>query len=137
MAIDSEWEKFHGGPTQARGVRHYVSITRGGKILLNDRIYRDMGKPEAVHLFFNRQRDQIAIQSTSARLDTAFPVRKRTNRGYHIYASPFCVHFGIKIDATYSFIRPEFSNDGKLILKLSETVVVSRPRRIKDRARER
>src|SRR5437762_1895312 len=128
MAIDSEWEKFHGGPTLPSTDRFHVTINRGGKILLNDRTFRELGKPEAVHLFFNRERDQIAVQPTSARAPTAFPVRKRTGRGFHIYASPFCLHFGIKIDATHSFTQPEIA-DGRLILKLSETVIVSRVRR--------
>lgn len=128
MAIDAEWEKFHGGPSVPSSDRLHVTINRGGKILLNDRTFRELGKPEAVHLFFNRERDQIALQPTSARLESAFPVRKRVRRGYHIYASPFCRHFGIKIDATHSFTQPEIA-DGRLILKLSETVIVSRTRR--------
>ena len=126
MAIDSEWEKFLGGPTKPPQQRLYATINRANRILFNDRIYRGLGKPEAVDLYFNRERDQIALQPTIARLETAFPVRGRGVGSREIYAGPFCQHYGIRIDATYRFIDPEISPDGRLILKLSQAVIVKR-----------
>jgi hypothetical protein len=128
MIINSEWEKFQGGPTQATQTRLHATIAPSFKIHLNANLHRQLGKPAAVHLLFNRQRDQIGLEPTSPRLPEAFPVKEHNNV-YYISAAPFCRHFGIKIDATHKFIRPEVSSDGKLILNLSETVLVTRKKR--------
>jgi hypothetical protein len=131
MAIDTKWEKFQGGPTPLPGTELRATICRIGRIHINHRAFREMGKPEAVHLFFNREEAQIGLQTTSGRLPLAFPViPSHKSTGYRINAAPFCQHFGIKISDTHRFIRPEV-RDGKLILKLNDTVLVSRKRRKK------
>jgi len=128
MAIDSEWEKFQGGPAESTHTRLHATISPKRKILINGNLYRAWGKPDGVYLLFNRGRDQIALQPTGARLPGAFPVKE--NRGcYQIMAGPFCRHFEIKIDATHKFIRPEINHEGKLILNLSETTLVTRTKR--------
>jgi hypothetical protein len=81
-----------------------------------------------VHLFYNRRRDQIALQPTSSRLPEAFPVKEFGTGSYYIPANTFCTHFGIRIDATHKFTRPEISPEGRLILNLSETTLVTRTR---------
>lgn len=132
MTIESEWEKYHGGPTEAPHTRMYASVNPRKNILFNDRIYRELGKPEAVDLYFNRTRDQIGLKPTSARLPAAFPVRERGRGSREVRAAPFFQHFGIKIDATYRFLNPDIS-DGQLILKLAEVVRVARTTKQKGR----
>ena len=41
----------------------------------------------------------------------------------------FCRHYGIRVSETHRFLDPHFAPDGKLILNLNETVIVSRRRR--------
>lgn len=50
-----------------------------------------------------------------------------TGDSYRINFAPFCRQFGIKLERTEKFVRPELS-DGKLWLKLSETITVGRDR---------
>ena len=121
--MDREWEKFKGGPAVAMKDRIHVTINAKGMILLNANVHRLLGKPTAVNLYFNRQRDQIAVEPAHARLDLVFPVREK-DPYFYIYASPFCKHFGIRMPCTQAFIRPEIDQKGVLLLDLSETTTV-------------
>jgi hypothetical protein len=130
--VDVEWEKFLGGPVKPPALRMHATIARGGRIHLNGNLYKRLGSPEAVWLFFNRRLQQIAIQATSLRMPEAFPLRftsstRRSTRYFN--ASSFCTHFGIKIRQTHKFNDPHFSADGKLILNLNATTIVSRTRK--------
>lgn len=136
MSIDSEWEKFHGGPAQPPHKKMHATIGPKRKILINGNLYRAWGKPEAVYLFYNRSRDQIALQPTSPRVPAAFPIREN-RKCYEIAASSFCRHFNINISATHKFLDPDLTSDGKLILKLSETILVTRHTRRGERRKER
>ena len=125
--VGVEWEKFTGGPVKPPGLRMHATIARGGRIHLNANLFKRLGKPEAVWLFFNRRTQQIAVQSTSIRMPEAFPVGTLHNKSTrYISASSFCTHFGIRIRQTHRFTDPHFSADGKLILDLNKTVIVSR-----------
>ncbi|MEQ1763499.1 MAG: hypothetical protein ABL984_10185 [Pyrinomonadaceae bacterium] len=127
-SVDVEWEKFLGGPVKPPALRMHATIARGGRIQLNANLFKRLRSPEAVWLFFNRRLQQIAIQATSLRMPEAFPIgfssSKKSTR--YISAASFCTHFGIKIRQTHSFNDPHFSADGKLILNLNETTIVSR-----------
>ena len=136
-SVDVEWEKFLGGPAQPSAVRMYATIARGGRIHINANLYKRLGNPEAVWLFFNRRLQQIAIQATSPRMSEAFPVKlncSSKNSTRYISAATFCTHFGIKIRETHSFNHPHFSADGKLILNLNETTVIRRTRKRRSKA---
>ena len=130
MAMDKEWEKFHGGPTAPRETRLRAAITRQGLIEINKNLFRVIGKPEAVYLYFNRARKQIALESTSPRFSEAFPVKPCQN-GYSLHATPFLRHHGIKITERLKFVRPDLGPDGQLILDLTRTVVVEGTKRKK------
>ena len=127
-SVEVEWEKFLGGPVKPPALRLHATIARGGRIHMNANLFKRLGSPEAVWLFFNRRLQQIAIQATSLRMPEAFRVgfscSKRSTR--YISAASFCTHFGIKIRQTHKFNAPHFSVDGKLILNLNETTIVSR-----------
>ena len=92
---------------------------------MNRRLYQELGEPPSVNLYFSRVRDTIAVEPvTSSRLPESLPVIE-TGDSYRINVAPFCRHFGIKLEKTEKFVRPELS-DGKLWLKLSETITVGR-----------
>lgn len=127
--MDREFEKFRGGPTQSTSDRIHVTINKENVIGMNDNLYRMLGKPLAVYLYFSRVKDIIAIEPVSSpRLPESFPVKEKNSVGWRINAAPFCKHFGIRIDSTTRFINPDI-RDGKLHLNLSETVTLRQNRR--------
>lgn len=128
MTLDREWEKFNGGPNLPKQDHVHITLNKGGIIYINGNGYRMLGRPEAVQLFFNRSNDKIAIKPAHARLKDAFPVKEKAQH-YLIHASPFCIHFGIKLDGTEKFVDPDIDNEGILHLDLSTTVTVSGTRR--------
>src|SRR5689334_11788676 len=118
--MDRDFERFRGGPNEALAKRLHVTISPQKLILINRKLYIEIGRPEAVHLGYSRERDTIAIEPASPRLSDAFPLVANP-RNWRINAAPFCRHFGIEIDTTLKFIRPEIIGN-TLLLKLSETV---------------
>jgi hypothetical protein len=129
--MDRDFEKFRGGPTKSTADRIHVTINKENVIGINQNCYRLLGKPPAVYLYFSRNRDVIAVEPVqSPNLPAAFPVKPKTSVGWRINASPFCKHFGIRLDATERFINPEI-RDGKLHLNLGETVTTRQIRRKK------
>jgi len=126
--MDRDFEKFNGGPTKPPNERIHVTINRRNTILMNQNCYRLIGKPYAVYLYYSRVKDVIAVEPLhNPRLPAAFPVKEKNSAGWRIQAGPFFKHFGIRVDTTERFIAPDI-RDGKLMLKLSETVTVNRLR---------
>jgi hypothetical protein len=124
MPLDSDWEKFNGGPNMPSQNRIHITINKGGIIYLNGNAHRMFGRPDAVQLFFNRKKDRIALKPAHARLKDAFPVKEKQYH-YLIHASPFCLNYGIKLDGVEKFVDPDIDNEGILHLDLSTTVKVS------------
>ena len=82
-----------------------------------------------MYLHFSRVRDLIVVEPVqSINMQAAFPVLEKNVSGYRINAAPFCRHFGIKLDTTVRLVGPEIRN-GRLELKLSETICVAQARR--------
>jgi hypothetical protein len=127
--MDGVFEIFRGGPNEAISKRLYVTISPANLILLNRNIYIQMGRPEAVHLGFDRARDIIAIEPANPRFNDTFPLVANPSN-WRINAAPFCRHFGIRIDTTLKFICPELVGN-TLHLKLREVVSVARTKRRK------
>ena len=92
-------------------------------------MYNLLGKPRAVYLNFSRVRDTIAIEPASPRLPETFPVIK-SGAGWRINSAPFCRHFGIDIDTTLKFVRPDIVGNA-LYLHLGETISVGGRKRKK------
>ena len=132
---DRDLEKFRGGPTKPAQDRMHVTINKSNVIVFNKNAYRQLGKPPSVNLYFSRTRDLIVIEPVpSVNLPESFPLLEKGTTGWRVNAAPFCRHFGILIDTTLKFIEPDI-REGKLNLKLSETVSVAlirRKRRKKD-----
>ena len=126
--MDKDFEKFIGGPTEALRNRIYVTLSPSRNIILNRRAYELLGKPQAVRLYFSRERSAIGLEECSPRFNEAFPVVPNGPSGYRISAAPFCRHFNISPGETIKFIAPYL--DGRsMILKLRETISVARPKR--------
>ena len=123
MELNAEWEKFRGGPVVATQNRMHVTLNEKGDIFLNGNTHRVLGGPAAVALYYNREKDAIAVEPADARLPENFPVKQKMS-GWIIHARPFCRHFGIKVSATESFNRPEIDTTGALLLELRNTVTV-------------
>jgi hypothetical protein len=129
--MDRDFEKYRGGANEALSKRIHVTICRGSRIVLNKNVYEKMGKPEAVSLYYSRQRDMIGIEPTSPRLNDAFPLVAEGHGGYRINAAPFCRHFNIRVDTTLKFLDPELLGR-ELRLKLGHTICVARKRKKKN-----
>lgn len=134
MFVAGKMEKFMGGPTVSPHDGLYVSLNDAFIIGFNENCYRLIGKPPAVYLHYSREDHIIGIEPVhSFRMPAAFPVKAKTRHGWRINAAPFCKHYGIRVDTTQRFIRPDLSIDGKmLLLKLTETVTVTQLRRKKN-----
>lgn len=101
------------------------------RILLNANLYNLWGRPEAVHLFFDRATKRIALRPAPANDAAAFPIK--LNRGcFQVLAGPFCRHYRINLSTTHRFVAPTIDREGRLILNLTQTVAVSRNRRRAD-----
>lgn len=126
-SLDRQCEKFMGGPTQAYSERVHVTLNQQGTIFLNQKALRMLGGARAVYLYFNRQKDMIIIEPTSALTSNCAFVLKDNAQvsGRYLRANPFCKHFGIRLDSTRRFIDPTTDSAGRLYLKLSETVSVA------------
>ncbi|MGI8813635.1 MAG: hypothetical protein ACR2IH_14060 [Pyrinomonadaceae bacterium] len=131
--MDRDLEKFRGGPNKPAQYRMRVTLSNTNVLTFNRNAYQHLGKPPAVYLYFSRGRDLIALQPVhSLNMPEAFPVLPKGASGFRVNAASFCRHFGISLDTTLRFIDPEI-REGKLELKLSETVSVAqvRPRKNK------
>jgi hypothetical protein len=123
--IEREFEKYRGGPTEDPKVRVHVSLSPVGRLILNHKAYAMIGKPPAVYLYYSRVTDTIAVEPvTAARVAESLPVIQEKKTSVRVNAAPFCRHFNIRMPATSRFISPKVVN-GRLMLKLSETVVVT------------
>jgi hypothetical protein len=122
------WEKFTGGPTRPREERLHVTINKKNVLMLNRNVHKLLGNAEAVELLFNRREAVIGVSPAKVQLTEAFPVQNKG--GYHVInASPFCRHFGIKVDGTEAFVNPEIDDTGVLRLNLATTVSVVHKKR--------
>lgn len=134
--LDSQCEKFMGGPTLAYAERVHVTINPDGRIFLNQKAHTMLGRALAVHLYFNRPKNMIILEPSAATTaNNAFLLRADANSGRVIYANPFCKHFRIRFETTEKFISPETDAAGRMYLKLSETITVTRGPRKKKSAR--
>lgn len=121
MEMDRDFEKFLAGPTISPADRVHVSLNRNNVMIFNNKLHSLMGKPEAICLYYSRTRDVIGMLPISPRMREGFPVKPNVRTGWRINISPFCRHFGIRIDSTIRFINPDVQGV-RVLLKLSETV---------------
>lgn len=123
MALERDFEKYVGGPTQSVADRVHVTLARNGVLYLNKTAHNLLGRPQAVVFHYSRERDVIAVEPSNPRLSVSFPVCQKRS-GWRINASPICSHFNIRPSATERFVSPVFGNDGIMRLNLKETVTL-------------
>lgn len=122
------WEVFEDGPITPPEERLHASLNRRNDLLLNRNILERLGSPEAVLLMFDRLNEIIGVNPAPPTLPNAFPLKSVT-RGRHriIHATPFCKRFGIRVDATTTFLTPEIDQDG--VLRLDLRAIATVPKR--------
>ena len=120
--LERHFEKFTAGPTVAKQKRIRVTLRPDGVIYLNANMYRILGKPEAVALYYSRDADTIAIQPANPRIEEHFPLLPKGQSGWEIGAGNFCGHHALRPKQTQEFIRPDINDHGILMLNLRETV---------------
>ncbi|HQZ95918.1 MAG TPA: hypothetical protein PLP21_06335 [Pyrinomonadaceae bacterium] len=122
------WEKYTGGPTKPPGERIHITINKKGLLMMNRNVHKLLSNAEAVELMFNRKDGVIGISPAHAQLSEAFPVVDKGG-SFGINASPFCRHFGIKVQGTEAFVNPEIDDTGVLELNLATTVSIGHRKR--------
>jgi hypothetical protein len=120
--LDREWMLFEAGPSLPFGQRLTVSLNRRGIFFINTNLYRKLGKPAAVRLYYHPPTQTIAMQPAIERQQAAFPLKPHVG-GFTITAAPFCAHFGIRTAGTERFTEPEIDPSGTLKLNLTKTVL--------------
>lgn len=121
------WEEFQGGPTKPAGERLYASLNQKGQIFVNKRTLDAMGSPETVVLSFDKINSRIGIKPARSSATNAFPLKRRNAAASRmILASPFCRHYGIRVDGTFAFQGIKLDNQRMLTLDLKQTTRVSR-----------
>ena len=121
-----EWEEFNGGPNEPRNDRKHVTLSKRGIILLNDKIYGELGRPATAKLLFDRKMQTIGIRPAEEQEQKVFPLRQKEKASFRfIHAWPFCRHFKIMPPDSIKFTEPEFEN-GVLVLSLHKTEQIVR-----------
>jgi len=124
------WEEFEGKPTEPKGERLHVTLNQKNVIFLNRNVHSRLGEPRAVVLMFDKVNSVIGIRPTEPGKKNAFPVKKRPGGNHRvIVATPFCVHYRIKVDRTTAFIDADVDNEGILRLDLKAVVEIGRVKR--------
>jgi len=125
------FEQFIGGPAKPYRERLHATIGPKRRILLNANLYNLWGRPDAVHIFFDRATFRIALRPAPQNDPLAFPIKH--NRGcFQILAGPFCRHYKINLNHTHRFVSPKIDSKRRLILDLRATVDVTRRVRKRD-----
>ncbi len=124
-----------GGPFRPSNEKMYVSLSEKGILLMNRNAYEAFGVPDAVVLYFDRKVNVIALSPAHRELREAFPVTAKDSH-FFVKVSPFCKHFGIRVEKTEQFLYPEIDDQGLLRLDLTRTVSAAqrKPRVRKRRA---
>lgn len=123
--LDRKFERFRGGPANRynANLKPRVSISPKAVFYFNTKTFQEMGSPEAVALYYNREDDSIAIQPVPQLSAETFPIVKK-NTGYGVHASSFFRHYRIRIKETQQFLNPRIDKDKNLIVRLRETIFI-------------
>ena len=126
--VIARWEEFSGGPRKPSRDTMHVTLNDSGVLLMNKKAWETLGAPDHIVLMFDRMNNMIGLRSGSAEEKNAFPVKGMQNYSRIVYASPFCVHYGLELDRTMMFNEIEFDDQSFLRLMLRTATGVSRPK---------
>ena len=126
MTLDRDFLKFTPGPSFYERARIRVTINPKGEIYMNRKAFAELGKPDAVNLYYSPARQVIAVEPSHARHAESFTLRQRQPGagGYYVSAARLFRHHRIVIKSSEAFTRPEINSDGILLLNLQETTRV-------------
>lgn len=126
MTLERDFLKFTSGPSFYERERIRVTINTKGEIYMNRKAFAELGKPEAVKLYYSPPRQTIAIEPATARDAESFTLRQRQLGvgGHYVSAARLFRHHRIDIKNSEAFTRPEINSEGILLLNLQETTRV-------------
>lgn len=125
--LSGSWERHFGRPYRLPRERLHATIGPKCRILINANLYRRLGSPTEVLLYFNPKISKIAIEAVAPGTSGSFPVINRRG-SYEIPAAAFCRTNEIIIRCTHKFQNPQVTNQGRLFLDLKRTTPVTRRR---------
>ena len=128
MTLNRNWVKFNGIRKERGFNRHHITINHNGQIHIGRHAHLDLGRPQAVTLYYEPREAKIALQPTDPRTPGSVPLIAKTFGAYYIPAKQFCREDRIGIAGTEAFVKPDINHNGILILDLNETLRVSRGR---------
>ncbi len=120
------WMEFQGKPNRMDKDAARVTLSSRGVFLLNAKAFEAMDAPAAVTLLFDENNSVIGLKPADPRRPNAFPVRQKGKHNHTINASPFCKHFGIKVERTVLFNEVDIVADGVMKLELAKTTSIGR-----------
>jgi hypothetical protein len=117
--------EFQGQPNRSDRDQPRVTLNARGVFLLNKKAYDAMEQPGAVTLLFDENNKVIGLRPADPRLKNAFSVKQKDKwNNRTINASPFCKHFGIRVQRTVLFNEVDLTDDGVLLLELTKTTSI-------------
>jgi hypothetical protein len=126
MTVIRQWEEFQVGPNGDPEDLH-VTLSKKGEILVGARAFEKMKRPDAAVLLFDKVNSVIGLLPSHRRNANAYPLNEKPNAKYRVVrANRFCRHYGIKVERTVAFNKPEIDAEGILVLDLKATSVIGR-----------
>jgi hypothetical protein len=121
------FDEFEEGPVEAPWKRVSVTISSRGHFYLNRKAIEAMGEPDAVVLFFDRERKTIGMQRSPIGRKNAFQLVRRTPKenGRMVFATNFFRRHNVTPTATIRIDSPQVNKDGILILDLNNATPVN------------
>lgn len=119
-----QWEECPFGPGRSDELR--VTLSRKGEIMVGAKAFEQLGKPEVALLLFDKVNSVIGVCPTNRHAKNGYPlIAKKGARHRVVRANRFCRHYGIKVERTVAFEKPEIE-ERVLVLDLKGTVNVGR-----------
>src|SRR6266699_6255906 len=89
MSLHRNWVKFN-GLTKERGFnRHHVTINHNGQIHIGRPAHIDLGRPNAVTLYYEPSLNKIAIEPADKRVPGTVPLIAKEFCAYYIPGAQF------------------------------------------------
>jgi hypothetical protein len=116
-----QWEEFQVGPGNV-GDELRVTLSRKGEIMVGAAAFEKLGRPEVAVLLFDKVNSVIGVSPSNKHAKNGYPLKVKTGAKHRVLrANRFCRHYGIKVDRTVAFNRPEIDEEGILVLDLKAT----------------
>ncbi len=116
---DGDWVVLPRGDVAPHWSGLYVTLNRGGSIVLSRITHERLGEPTGYLIMFDRFARRLALKPAVPGTRHAYPARNYGRRGSKIIrAYRLVAEFGIRPPDTIEFLRPKIDPDGNMILDL-------------------